>query len=89
LVSFKNNVSGINFYIGFKSIKKFRKDYTVLRSPFVNKKSREQLLIEKYSGTINIIFLNYNFIIIKYLEVFLKKNLKGWVSSQILLKRVI
>jgi hypothetical protein len=70
-------VGGINFDISLGNIKQFRKDFTVLRSRFVHKKTREQLFVDNFAGKISIKISKYNFYIIKYLDFFLKKNLKG------------
>jgi len=50
----------------FNIIKKSKKYYTILRSPFVYKSSQEHYLLETFIGII-IIILNYiNFFFIKY-----------------------
>jgi hypothetical protein len=90
LIIFFNILKNIvNSKLRFNLIKKSKKYYTVLRSPFVYKSSQEHYLLESFIGII-IIILNYNnFFFIKYWEFFLKKTLLYWLSSTVLIKRFI
>ena len=58
---------------GFFKIKNKNKIFTLLKSPHVNKKSREHFIYKNYSQKINIQFFNF-FELINFL-IFIKKNL--------------
>lgn len=67
------NIHGIKLY--FNVIKKLKKYYTVLRSPFVYKSSQEHYLLENFIGIIHISLKYTNFFFINYFEFFIKKTL--------------
>lgn len=62
--------------INFSSFSKRQTIYSLLRSPFVYKKSQEQVLFDFYTGTFLVHILNSNAVIVEYIEFFLFKNLK-------------
>jgi hypothetical protein len=57
-------------YVKNVSIRK--KHYTVLRSPFVHKTSREQFVFEQIKGVIRISFKKANIFFINYLKYLIK-----------------
>ena len=58
---------------GIYNVKNKNKIFTLLKSPHVNKKSREHFIYKNYSQKINIQFFNF-FELINFL-IFIKKNL--------------
>jgi len=83
----EGDLSGVNFLIinGFFSIPTKNSIYTVLKSPHVNKKSREQFVYKRRTQSLNC-FIN-NFILFNedqklsfYALNFLGKNNRGDVS---------
>jgi hypothetical protein len=72
-----NSFSGllkIGFDIKTNTYNKNQKDYTVLRSPFVHKKTREQLLIMTTTATIFISINIHSIILVEYLIFLLYKK---------------
>jgi len=58
------------------------KKFTVLRSPFVNKKSREQFKVEKFKLSFSFKLFFYDFSLQSILGIlYLKKKLNGLFSS--------
>jgi ribosomal protein S10 len=66
-------IKGINVKIisNVSCVKKKKSVYTVLRSPFVHKKSKEQFVIEKFNGFFILCLKNQtNFFFIDFIEIF-------------------
>lgn len=60
----------------FDNFSKKSINYTILRSPFVFKNSREQLFFEKYVGTFLTEFYMTNFLLVDFVEACFFKHLK-------------
>jgi hypothetical protein len=58
------------------SICKRQTNYSLLRSPFVSKKSQEQLVFDRYVGNFSIKFLENSFLVSEYIEYFTTQSLK-------------
>ena len=86
---FFNNIKNLNFNLKFNSISKKKKIYTVLRSPFVHKTSREQFLFQILNGIIRIVFINLDICLIHYWELLLKKKMIIFFSFNLIIKRNI
>ena len=66
-------IKGVNVKIisNVSCVKKKKKSYTMLRSPFVHKKSKEQFVIEKFNGFFILCLKNQNnFFFIDFIETF-------------------
>jgi hypothetical protein len=68
LIFFFNILKNLNIYTLVKSniIKKKKKKYTIIRSPFVYKKAREQYALDRFTSIISIEFSKSNLFLIKY-----------------------
>ncbi len=86
---FFNNIKNLNLNLKFNSISKKKKIYTVLRSPFVHKTSREQFVFQILNGIIRIVFINLDICLINYWELLLKKKIISFFSFNLNVKRNI
>jgi hypothetical protein len=77
----------INFQLNF--IKKKTKKITILRSPFVYKKTKEQFVFEKFKGYVFMYVGIKNIFIIEYLDFFFKSLLGFSNIFKVLLKKLI
>ena len=75
--------------INFKFLKKNRKNYTILRSPFVYKKSREQFFFDRFKGWFYLSLFSKNFFFIDYLENVLVKILVFPFLFKIIIKKIM
>lgn len=84
-------IKSINFYFIFKysGIKNIKKKYTILRSPFVHKKSKEQFFIQSLKGFFIFDFKKINIFFIEYLEVFWVESLIFLFAFKILVKKTM
>jgi hypothetical protein len=78
LIEMVNLVKCLGVVKGFKfnSFCKRQTKYSLLRSPFVFKKSQEQLLFDFYTGSFSINLSKNNFLISEYIAVFILNGLK-------------
>jgi hypothetical protein len=60
----------------FSSFCKRQTKYSLIRSPFVFKKSQEQLLFDLYTGSFLLSFAKNNVLFSEYTEFFIIKSLK-------------
>ena len=60
------------FNVSYVSLCKKKTMYTLLRSPFVDKKSREQMLVNNFVGVLNIKVGIKHILLFEYFEFFLK-----------------
>jgi len=70
--NFFKNVYVLNPEMYVKNVSIRKKHYTVLRSPFVHKTSREQFVFEQIKGVIRISFKKANIFFINYLKYLIK-----------------
>lgn len=84
-------IKGIHSYFSFtySSLKSTKKKYTVLRSPFVHKKSKEQFSFETFKGFFSLDLKKKNVFFIDYLECIWVKSLVFPFSFKILVKKII
>jgi len=84
-------IKGINFYFifNYSSLKSIKSKYTILRSPFVHKKSKEQFFFESFKGFFSFDFKKINIFFIEYLETFWVKSLIFSFAFKILAKKTI
>lgn len=87
--NFFNNIKVLNTTLQFNLISKKKKNYTILRSPFVHKISREQFVFDIINGILYISFNNIDIYYIYYWELLLKKNIFIFFSFNLLVKRII
>jgi len=87
--NFFNNIKVLDTKLQFNLISKKKTHYTVLRSPFVHKTSREQFLFHTINGIIYIVFFDINIYYIYYWELLLKKKIFNFFSFNLLVKRII
>lgn len=77
------NICSFNFLSATK------KSFTLLRSPFVYKKSREQLMFKTTLGLITIkINKDSNFFFIEYLDYFFLNQFKYFFSSNVTVSKI-
>jgi len=81
----------IDFHIYFQLnfVKKINKKLTILRAPFVYKKTKEQFVFEKFKGYIFIYIGIKNIFIIEYLDFFFKALVGFSKVFKVLLKKLI
>ena len=60
----------------------------MLRSPFVYKKSREQLMLDSVFGLVTVFLEIENIFVLEYLEFYFKSYFSNFFSSKVLIKRV-
>jgi hypothetical protein len=65
-------IKGFKFYNFCKNQTRF----SLLRSPFVFKKSQEQLVVDRYTGSFCINLAKNSFLISEYIEIFIVNGLK-------------
>lgn len=69
----------------FFKVKNKNKIFTLLKSPHVNKKSREHFILKNYSQKINLEFFNF-YQLINFLIFIKKKNAKNIIQTKIIKK---
>ena len=74
--------------LSFGRIISKKKIYTLLRSPFVYKKTREQLLTEFYRGYVYVNLKPESPVLMEYLTFFLKSGLSNTFSMRGILKKI-
>lgn len=91
IVNFLNllSSSGVQMFSSFNSLKKKKKHFTVLRSPFVYKKSREQFMFNTILGLVNVKVVDSNLFLLEYLDFFFTKKSKFCSSSDLIVTKVI
>lgn len=83
-----NNISVVKEF-KFYNFSKRQTKFSLVRSPFVFKKSQEQLLVALYSGRFSVnIYKNY-FLISEYIESFFFNNLKKLCLLNILVVKCL
>ena len=60
----------------FNSFSKRQTKYSLLRSPFIYKKSQEQLCFDLYAGSFSVSLYKRNSLILEYSEIFFMNRLK-------------
>lgn len=86
-----NVIKGVNIDTSliFSSVKTKKKKYTVLRSPFVHKKSKEQFFFETFMGFFTVNLKQKSIFILDYLEFAWVKLLIFPFFFKILVKKKI
>ena len=79
----------IKINLSFDIIKKKNLYFTILRSTFKYKKSRECFNYSNYIGIIKLKLVNINFFLICYLELIIHNFFSNWLNSYIVLHRYI
>ena len=79
----------LNLYCQWSFIKSWKEKYTVLRSPFVYKKTKEQFCFENYISSFFFQLGIINVIFIEYLDLNFKKLLKYSESFKLFIQKII
>jgi hypothetical protein len=84
-------IKKFNLYFTFKysSIKSIKNKYTILRSPFVYKKSKEQFFFKSFKGFFTFDFKKINIFFVEYLEIFWIASILFIFPFKILVKKTI
>lgn len=73
----------------FNFLKAKKKYFTLLRSPFVYKKSREQLMFSTTLGLINLKLNSCNLFILEYLDFFFINRFKFFFSANLMVTKIV
>lgn len=69
--------------VNFSSFSKRQTSYSLIRSPFVFKKSQEQLSLDRYTGSFRITLPKNSFLVSEYVEFFILQRLQSICLSDI------
>jgi len=91
LIYIYNIIKSVKYFKTFKLglNKNEIKKHTVLRSPFVHKKSREQFIFKKSIGYVSLKVLDSDIYFTQYIDFFIKKRLKALRSIKLFVKKII